>query len=109
MNEADRQKNNIPDGIGVYVMNVANGSSADEVGIQKGDFITKLNGVIINAGTELVGKISAFRPGDKIELTYMRNGVENNTTAVLKGSAANYPQQQQAMEPQQQDQQNPNQ
>ena len=65
-------------------MDVANGSAADEAGIQKGDFITKLNGVTINTGTELVGKISALRPGDKIDLTYMRNGVDNNTTAVLK-------------------------
>lgn len=112
MSEADRQKNNIPNGNGVYIIDVANGSAADEAGIQKGDFITKLNGVTINTGTELVGKISAFRPGDKIVLTYMRNGVENNTTAILKGSAGNYPQQQQLLqqqEQQQQDQQDPDQ
>jgi len=107
MSEAVRQKNNIPDGNGVYVMDVANGGAANEAGIQKGDFITKLNGVTINTGTELVGKISAFRPGDKINLTYMRNGVENSTTAILKGSAGNYPQQQQLR--QQQEQQDPDQ
>jgi S1-C subfamily serine protease len=112
MSEADRQKNNIPDGNGVYVMDVANGSAADEAGIQKGDFITKLNGITVNTGTELVGKISALRPGDKIDLTYMRNGVENNNTAVLKGSAGNYPQQQQQQQQQgqqQEDQQDPDQ
>jgi S1-C subfamily serine protease len=95
MSEADRQKNNIPDGNGVYVMDISKGSAADEAGIQKGDFITKLNGAAINTGTELVGKISAFRPGDKVDLTYKRIGVENNTTAILKGLAGSYPQQHQ--------------
>jgi S1-C subfamily serine protease len=76
-------------------MDVSKGSAADEAGIQKGDFITKLNGAAINTGTELVGKISAFRPGDKVDLTYKRIGVENNTTAILKGLAGSYPQQHQ--------------
>lgn len=107
MSDADRQKNNIPDGNGVYVIDVVKGSAADEAGIQKGDFITKLNGASINTGTELVGKISAFSPGAKISLAYTRAGVESNTTAVLKGSAGIYPQQQQRQ--QQQDQQDPDQ
>jgi serine protease Do len=107
MSNADRQKSNIPDGNGVYVMDVAGSSAADQAGILKGDFITKLNGTIINTGTELVGKISALRPGDKVDITYVRNGVENTTTATLQGSAGNYPQQQQQQQPQQQGQQQP--
>lgn len=94
MSNADRKKNNIPDGNGVYVMDVAKGSAADEAGIQKGDFITKLNGQVINTGTELVGKISALRPGDKINIIYVRNGSDNTTSATLKGSAGTYPDQQ---------------
>lgn len=96
LSEADRRKNNIPDGNGVYVMDVAKGSGADEAGIQKGDFITKLNGSTINTGTQLVGKISALRPGDKINITYVRDGNDNTTEATLQGSAGNYPQQQDA-------------
>ncbi len=96
MSEADRRKNNIPDGNGVYVMDVAKGSGADEAGIQRGDFITKLNGSTINTGTQLVGKISALRPGDKINITYVRDGNDNTTEVTLQGSAGNYPQQQDA-------------
>ncbi|MDQ2862718.1 MAG: trypsin-like peptidase domain-containing protein [Bacteroidota bacterium] len=103
MSDADRRKINIPDGNGVYVMNVANGSAADEAGIHKGDFITKLNGTVINTGTQLVGKISALRPGDKIDITYVHNGSESTTSATLKGSAGNYPQQQQQQQQQQPD------
>jgi S1-C subfamily serine protease len=99
MSQADRQKNNIPNGNGVYVMDVATGSAANKAGIQKGDFITKVNGTVIATGTELVGKISALRPGDKIDITYVHNGAENTTTAILQGSAGNYHQQQQQQEP----------
>ncbi|HEY5370764.1 MAG TPA: trypsin-like peptidase domain-containing protein [Hanamia sp.] len=105
MSEAVRQKNNIPNGNGVYVMDAANGSAASDAGIRKGDFITKLNGAVINTGTELVGKISALRPGDKVNITYMRNGEENTTTATLQGNPGNYPQQQQQEQLQQQQQQ----
>ena len=105
MSEADRQKKNIPNGNGVYVMDVANGSAANEAGIQKGDFITKLNGATISTGTELVGKISARRPGDKVDITYVRDGSENTTTATLEGTPGNYAQEQQQLQQQQEQQQ----
>ncbi|MDQ2753216.1 MAG: PDZ domain-containing protein, partial [Bacteroidota bacterium] len=41
-------------------------------------------------GTEMVEKISALRPGDKVDITYKRNGGENTTSATLQGSAGNY-------------------
>jgi S1-C subfamily serine protease len=90
MSEADRQKNNIPEGDGVFVMDVAEGSAARNAGIQKGDFITKINGIKINTGTEMVEKISALRPNDSINITYSRNGTENTVNAVLQGAQGNY-------------------
>lgn len=89
MDDAMRQKNNIPDGDGVYVMEVTAGSAAEQAGIQKGDFITKINGKAINTGTQMVEKISAMRPGDKVEITYTHNGAQNTSTAALQGSAGN--------------------
>jgi S1-C subfamily serine protease len=90
MSEADRQKNNIPEGDGVFVMDVAEGSAARNAGIQKGDFITKINGIKINTGTEMVEKISALRPNDSINITYSRNETENTVNAVLQGAQGNY-------------------
>jgi len=87
MSDADRKKNNIPDGNGVYVMDVAQNSAADKAGIGKGDFITAVNGIAINTGTEMVGKISSLHPGDKIEISYTHNGVEKTTTVTLQSSA----------------------
>ena len=94
MSDADRKKNDIPDGNGVFVMDVAKGSAAEEAGIHKGDFITKVNGTVVNTGSEMVEKISAMRPDDKLSIAYVRNGAENAVTATLHGAAGNYPQQQ---------------
>lgn len=90
MNGEDKQKNNVKEGDGVFVMDVAKGSAADEAGVQKGDFITKVNGIVINTGTEMVEKISALRPGDKINITYQHNGQEKTVSATLKGSSGTY-------------------
>ena len=90
MSEEDRGKNNIKEGNGVFVMDVAKESSAAEAGIEKGDFITKINGKTINAGNEMVEKISVLRPGDKITVTYIHNGTEKNVAVTLKGSTGAY-------------------
>lgn len=90
MTEADRAKNNIKEGNGVFVMDVAKGSTADEAGIQKGDFVTKINGGVLTSGSELVEKIGALHPGDKINLMYTHNGDEKSVDVTLKGSAGTY-------------------
>lgn len=90
MSDEDRAKNNIKDGDGVYVMEVAKNSAAEEAGIQKGDFITKINGATIATGTQLIEKIATLRPGDKINITYQHNGAEKNATATLKGETGTY-------------------
>ena len=88
MSEADRQQNNIPEGTGVYVMEVTSRSAAEEAGVQKGDFIIKINGNTINTGTEMVEKISALRPGNKVEITFTHNGSTTTATGTLKGESA---------------------
>jgi len=90
MNEADRQKNGISEGDGVFVLDVAKESAAAAAGIQKGDFVTKINDEAVGTGTEMVEKISVMRPGDKVKVTYMHNGTEKNATVALKDNAGNY-------------------
>ena len=90
MSEQDREKNNIKEGNGVYVMDVAQGSTAQEAGIQKGDFITRINDVKVNSGTELMGKIGSLNPGDKIDITYTHNDSEKTVTAKLKDTPGTY-------------------
>jgi len=90
MSDEDRQKNNIKEGDGVFVMDVAKGSAAEEADIQKGDFITKVNGETLNNGTELLEKISDRRPGDKIEITFTHNGQTKTADVKLKGDSGTY-------------------
>jgi Do/DeqQ family serine protease len=90
MSQEDREKNHIKDGDGVYVMDVAENSAAAQAGIQKGDFITKVNGSAIGTGTELIEKIATMHPGDKVNITYQHNGAEKNVTVTLKGDSGTY-------------------
>lgn len=90
LSDEDKAKAGIKDGDGVYVMDVAENSAAAEAGIQKGDFITKINGSTISTGTELIEKIATMRPGDKINITYQHNGSEKNATVALKGESGTY-------------------
>lgn len=91
-NLTDDQKKQygIKDGDGIYVTNATDGGAAQEAGIRKGDFITKINGVAVHSGPELQEQIANYRPGDKINLTYVRNNKENTVSVTLKNKAGNY-------------------
>jgi Do/DeqQ family serine protease len=78
------------DGPGVYVNEVASGGAAQAAGITKGDFITKINDANVNSGPEIQDQVSRFKPGDKINVTYVRDGKERTTALTLKNKAGNY-------------------
>lgn len=64
---------------------VADGPGA-RAGIKPGDVITKVDGVRVHGGDELIIKIRAHRPGDPLTLTVLRDGRERTLEVVL-GSA----------------------
>ncbi|MFI1395175.1 trypsin-like peptidase domain-containing protein [Streptomyces sp. NPDC020681] len=63
-----------------------NGPGA-KAGIKPGDVITKVDGQRVHSGEELIVKIRAHRPGDRLELTLVRGGKERTMTLTL-GSAS---------------------
>lgn len=69
---------------GVYVDNVNAGSSAGEGGLKNKDVITKINGFPVNSSPELQEQVAQHRPGDKIEVEYIRNGKTETTVVTLK-------------------------
>jgi Do/DeqQ family serine protease len=89
---SDEQKKQmgIKDGPGIYVSSVASDGAAKDAGLQKGDFITKLNGVDINSSSELLGQVSRYKPGDKINVTYLRDGKEKTVSLTLKNRSGNF-------------------
>jgi Do/DeqQ family serine protease len=88
--EADKEKNGFKEGQGVMVLDVARDGSMANTGIVKGDYITKVNGVKVNTGSEMVEQVAGFKPGDKVAVTYTRNGKEFNTNVTLKNRSGNY-------------------
>lgn len=63
---------NIP--IGIYVSQISPYSAAERAGIQIGDVITEFNGEKVTTVEELNEKKEAFKVGDTITLTYIRDG-----------------------------------
>ncbi len=69
---------------GVVVAAVSPDGGAASAGIKKGDIITKVNGATIVTGIQMSAQIASFRPGDKVPVTYLRNGKEYTVNVVLK-------------------------
>ena len=88
--EEKKKELGIKDGAGVFINGVAEDGAAKQAGIEKGDFITKLNGNDVNSGPELQEQVARYKPGDKITVTYVRNGKENTTSITLKNKSGTY-------------------
>ena len=70
---------------GVYIMGVQPGSGAADAGLKEGDVIQSINGVRVNSSSELSERIARFNPGDKVQLSYLRDGRERKARVELKG------------------------
>ncbi len=88
--EEKKKELGIKDGDGVFVSGVAPDGAAKEAGLKEGDFVTKINGATVATGPELQEQVARYKPGDKITITYIRNGKENNVSITLKNKAGNY-------------------
>ena len=69
---------------GVYVDSVYENSAAEEAGIKKGDVIVEINDMDVPSVAELQDLVARNRPGDKIDVTYKRNGNTSTVSAKLK-------------------------
>lgn len=82
-----RKKLGIKDDVdGVYVSGVQDDGAAKEAGLMKGDVITKLDGQRISGTSELTAIVAGHKPGDKIPVTYLRNGQEKTVNVTLKNN-----------------------
>ncbi|MGP4085777.1 S1C family serine protease [Streptomyces sp. KR55] len=61
------------------------GGPADEAGLRPGDVITKLDDTVIDSGPTLIGEIWTHKPGDKVTITYERDG-RTDTVELTLGS-----------------------
>ncbi|MES2646577.1 MAG: trypsin-like peptidase domain-containing protein [Bacteroidota bacterium] len=88
--EEELRKQNIKSGEGVYVSGVAEDGAAKQAGIKVGDYITGINGVKINSGSEMVEQVANYKPGDKININYTRDGKSLSSSITLRNKSGNY-------------------
>lgn len=89
MSDEAKKQNGIKNEEGVYITDVPNSGAAYAAGLRKGDVITKINDVTVYSGADMVGQIATYRPGDKVNISYKREGKEFTIPIVLRNSAGN--------------------
>jgi serine protease Do len=89
MSDEIKKEQGVKEGEGVYVLDVTQNGAAFAAGLKKGDFITKINGVPVYTGADMVGQVATYRPGDKITVTYIRDGKEYNSNLTFRNISGN--------------------
>jgi len=69
---------------GAMITEVREGGAAADANLKKDDVIIKFNGVPVNNATELQEQVGKHRPGDRVNVTYIRNGKEYTVPVTLK-------------------------
>lgn len=74
---------------GIYVNDVTDRSAAKEAGLQPGDIITAINGLPTLSTAQMQEAITKFSPGDKVTITYVRDGKQERCSATLRNNQGN--------------------
>ncbi len=83
-NYNQQKKTNLKTGEGVYLIEVSENGGAEDAGLKTGDIITKVDNTEISSYYDLSFAVGSKRPGDKVAVTYLRNGKENTVNVTLK-------------------------
>jgi putative serine protease PepD len=68
---------------GAYVTNVVDGSPAASAGLQVGDIVTSFGGKSVTSASDLMLDVRTKNVGDKVSLTYNRDGQEKTVEVTL--------------------------
>ncbi|MFY0598165.1 MAG: Do family serine endopeptidase [Cyclobacteriaceae bacterium] len=74
---------------GVWVQGVVSNSAADDAGLEVDDVIVSIEGKAVDNVAELQEQVALNSPGDKIEVTFIREGKTRTTLATLKNADNN--------------------
>jgi len=68
---------------GAEIQSITKESGAEKAGLKKGDVITKIGDKSIESSDDVTEAIHSRKPGEKVSITYLRDGKEQKTTAEL--------------------------
>lgn len=78
------KEENLKEVKGVYLTGVVEDGAAKAAGLAANDVIIAINGEPVGTTSDLQEKVNRFRPGDKVDVTYLRKGRQDNKTVVLR-------------------------
>src|SRR5699024_11330406 len=68
---------------GALLVDVEDGTPAAEAGLNSGDLVIAVDGDRVAGMIDLQAQVSTRRPGDTVQITYMREGEEHDTDVQL--------------------------
>ena len=71
---------------GIYVSEVSSDGAANEAGLEEGDVITHVDGKKVTKFGELQEIMATHRPGDKVQIKYLRKKSEKTVTLTLRNA-----------------------
>ncbi|WP_433181095.1 trypsin-like peptidase domain-containing protein [Actinoallomurus sp. CA-150999] len=72
---------------GALIAGVQKGTPAASAGLQQGDVVTQADGKAVTDAQTLSAAIRGHQPGDKISLTYVRNGSKHTASVTLASNS----------------------
>ena len=69
---------------GAIIVDIVEGTVADEAGLQEGDIVIRLNGNPVNTSSDLRNAIGLIRPGNSFDIEYYRDGVLYSEEITIK-------------------------
>lgn len=76
------------DGNGAVVLGIIDDSAAEAAGLQKDDVITAIDGKAVTGHEGLVKVLGDYKPDDKVQISYLRDGKAAQAEATLTGHKA---------------------
>ena len=74
---------------GIYVVKVAEGTAAEDAGIEDGDVITSVDGQKVTKKAELQEILATKRPGDKVKVVVLHKKKSKTVEVTLKNEQGN--------------------